>query len=563
MLNLHKHLCRQWDLPPSSSTLPRGVVKNELVNQEARHDLQTIPTLKSKHKAIILRFEGDVYESDLSKSPVFLQLERTQQFPNIELIMCVDVTKSYSKIAHRQERRREAHPELAIDTPRNPNQTMLLSMEDLIEAAGQYNLQYLSVIECVKAEAHQKEFETVHAISMVDPQTESAIPLVMPIIDSPPKTTLMQEYLFPSDARQQASSDGSGRSVLPATSHPDSSSLVEETTSSTGTMFTALSQSMESSSTYATRVTTSQSTQVTNVYSFAREQAVRKKQPGESTSRSLKGFKIPKSKKMPVLKPPQVLATPPPVKESKARPTLHQFGKVAPKTKVTEKKKVSPKVEAKTTPTIKAGAAPTQASLFAALKKKRMAQGQPTLSVDEAQEATALIILLTPKKDTTKPPPDNAKTTLTESPETGEKCSPLNTAAAPSSQGSPTLEAKKGAKRTRVNPPQKKKPKTVRRPSSATPPAKKVQRPEAPSVVALFKESMAQPNPATEIEQLMSQSGRARMKLGSYKAQLMIPGEDTCPKERKEFMEIWKTMLEAEVGDDDELLVDELQEADE
>ncbi len=37
-LNLHKHLCRQWDLPPSSSTVPRGVVKSELANQHARHD---------------------------------------------------------------------------------------------------------------------------------------------------------------------------------------------------------------------------------------------------------------------------------------------------------------------------------------------------------------------------------------------------------------------------------------------------------------------------------------------------------------------------------------------
>ncbi len=36
-LNLHKHLCNQWDLPPTSNTMPRGVVKNELANQEARH----------------------------------------------------------------------------------------------------------------------------------------------------------------------------------------------------------------------------------------------------------------------------------------------------------------------------------------------------------------------------------------------------------------------------------------------------------------------------------------------------------------------------------------------
>ena len=186
VLNLHKHLRRQWDLPPSSSTLPRGVVKNELANQEARHDLQTIPTLNPKPRAIIVRFEGDVYEIDISKSPVFLQLARIQQFPNIELIMCVDITKNYLKIAHRQERLREAHPELAIDTPRNPNQTMLLSMEDLIEAAGKYNLEYLSIGECVKAEAYQREFETVQAINMIDSRMEPDTSLVMPFIASPP-----------------------------------------------------------------------------------------------------------------------------------------------------------------------------------------------------------------------------------------------------------------------------------------------------------------------------------------------------------------------------------------
>ena len=142
-LNLHKHLCNQWDLPPTLNTMPRGVVKYELTIQEARHDLQTIPTLHPKPKAVRVRFEGDVYEIDISRSPVFLQLARIQQFPNIELIMCVDATKNYIKTSHRQKRLREAHPELGVATPKNPNQTMLLSLDDLIEAAGKYNLEYL------------------------------------------------------------------------------------------------------------------------------------------------------------------------------------------------------------------------------------------------------------------------------------------------------------------------------------------------------------------------------------------------------------------------------------
>ena len=51
------------------------------------------------------------------------------------------------------------------------------------------------------------------------------------------------------------------------------------------------------------------------------------------------------------------------------------------------------------------------------------------------------------------------------------------------------------------------------------------------------------------------------MQLGSYRAQLMIPGEDTCPREREELMKLWRCMLEAKKEEDDDLLVDELKEA--
>ena len=49
--------------------------------------------------------------------------------------------------------------------------------------------------------------------------------------------------------------------------------------------------------------------------------------------------------------------------------------------------------------------------------------------------------------------------------------------------------------------------------------------------------------------------------MGSYRAQLMIPGEDTCPRERKEFMRGWKAMLEEEEEDSDDVMVEELKEA--
>ena len=51
------------------------------------------------------------------------------------------------------------------------------------------------------------------------------------------------------------------------------------------------------------------------------------------------------------------------------------------------------------------------------------------------------------------------------------------------------------------------------------------------------------------------------MQIGNYKAQLMFPGEDTCPREREELMKRWRCLLEAEKEDDDGLLVDEMREA--
>ena len=89
-------------------------------------------------------------------------------------------------------------------------------------------------------------------------------------------------------------------------------------------------------------------------------------------------------------------------------------------------------------------------------------------------------------------------------------------------------------------------------PSSATPPAKRIPRSDAPCVVALFKGSVAKPNPASEVRQLINQSGKARIQMGSYRAQLMIPGEDTCPRERKRFMQGWKAMLEEDEEDSDD-----------
>ncbi len=303
----------------------------------------------------------------------------------------------------------------------------------------------------------------------------------------------MQEYLFPSDVGQSANGDGSGHSILPATSHPDGSSLMEESTSSVGTMFTALDQSMVSSNTYVTGVTTPQLPQLTSVHPPAQKEVVRRKEPGESASKFLKGFKIPKSKKVPILKPPQVPATPPAIKESKARPILHQFGKVAPKAKGTAKKKMSPKEEVKTTPRI--GPAPTQTSIYVALKKKKVAEEQLDLSSERSQGVAAPTTLPTPEDEVNKSLLEKSRVAPAQTSKTGEGSSPLSAPVAPDSL--PTSETKKGAKRIRVKTPPKPK-LAIHLPSSVTPPAKKVQRPEAPSVVTLFRESMAKPNPATE-----------------------------------------------------------------